>query len=55
MIVLGAVVLALIVLAFAGRDLGVDRDNASGWECALFILLLVGIVLKKQKADSEDE
>lgn len=55
MIVIGAVLLALIALAFAGRDLGVDRENASGWECVLFILLLLGVALKQREAREDDE
>lgn len=55
MIVIGAVLLALFVLAFAGRDLGVNRENASGWEMVLFCLLLVGIVANKRKATEDEE
>lgn len=57
MIVVGAVLLILIVLAFAGRDLGVGRDGetTSGWESVLFCLLLIGVALKKQRERSEDE
>lgn len=54
-IVIGAVLLALLVLAFAGRDLGVNRENASGWEMVLFCLLLVGIVASKRKATEDEE
>lgn len=55
MLILGAVILALIVLAFAGHDLGVDRENASGWECALFVLLLIGIVSKRHASKDDEE
>ena len=57
MIVLGAILLALIALAFAGRDLGVGRDgeSVSGWESILFCLLLIGIVLRKRKEREDEE
>jgi hypothetical protein len=68
-IVIGLVLVSLLMLAFAGRGLEDSSSPAphaaphiphtsrtSGWEAALFILLLLGIVSKRaaKKADDED-
>lgn len=57
MIVAGLMLVSLLVLALAGRGLGDPEDESSGGLAGalLFLLLLVGIVLKKQRDRAEDE
>ncbi len=53
MIVVGV---AIALLAFAGSALGDDSEGSpSGWDCVLYILLLLGIVLKQRKAKDDEE
>ena len=56
-IVVGLIVVALLILAFAGGALREDDDTgpSGAWSLVLFLALLLGIVLRKQKARDEDE
>lgn len=55
MIVVGVILIGLLLLAFAGRALGDESESSGGWDCVLFLALLLGLVLRKRKERQDED